>query len=109
MTQVKMEEEGKMNTGVLINEDGPQLMENDQAAGSSNWDKETIIEQIWRDLGGVTTHEEIRKALMEVAPAYENARVKTFVPIFLRRDVLQRLQDGVVQTYGEEELKLESG
>ena len=88
-----------MKPGVLMKEDGPQLAENDQITGKSHRDTETIVEQIWRDLGGVTPRAEIRKVLMEIAPVYENAHVKTFVPIFLRRDVLHRLQDGVVQSH----------
>ena len=52
---------------------------------------EAIIEQIWDDLGGSASRSDIRTALMEVAPAYEGVRVKTYVPIFLRRDVTRRL------------------
>jgi hypothetical protein len=57
----------------------------------------------------VTPRLEIREALIEIAPLYENARVKSFVPIFLRRDVLQRLQNGVVQTHRAEKPKLVKG
>ncbi len=98
-----------MEHGVLTKEGEPRLAENGRIAGSSQWDTETIVEQIWRDLGGVTPRAEIRNALSEVAPVYENARVKTFVPIFLRRDVLQRLQDGVVQTHGATTPEPENG
>ena len=82
-----------------MREDGPQFAENDQVVGNSGWDEETIIEQIWSDLGGMTPRADIKKVLVEVSPVYENARVKTFVPIFLRRDVLLRLQDRTEQTH----------
>lgn len=81
-----------------MREDRPQLAENDQVKGKSGWDEETIVEQIWSDLGGMTPRADIKKVLVEVSPVYENARVKTFVPIFLRRDVLLRLQDRTEQT-----------
>ena len=98
-----------MKPGVPMKEGEPRLAENDQVDGNPHWDIETITEQIWRDLGGVTPRAEIREALMEIAPLYENARVKSFVPIFLRRDVLQRLQNGVVQTHRTEKPKFVKG
>ena len=92
-----------------MKEGEPRLAENDQVDGNPHWDIETITEKTWRDLGGVTPRAEIRKALIEIAPLYENARVKSFVPIFRRRDVLQRLQGGMVQNNRTEKPKLVKG
>ena len=79
---------------------GPQPAESAPVDGNTQVDIEAIIEQIWGDLGGVTSHSDIRKALMEVAPKYEDARIKTYVPILLRREVLRRLQGGLVHHQG---------
>ncbi len=53
---------------------------------------EVLIEQIWKDLDGRVPRCEIEIMLDEVAPAYDDARIQTFVPIFLRREVTRRLQ-----------------
>ena len=85
-----------------MEEVGPQLAENVLVDGSSQLNTEQFIEQIWRDLGGATSQSHIRRVLIEVAPAYDNVRVKTYVPILLRRDVLQRLQDDLEKSQGTE-------
>ena len=54
-------------------------------------DQEAIVEQIWNDLRGQASRSDIRRVLTEVAPKYENALIKTYVPIFLCRDVRERL------------------
>ncbi len=83
-----------------MNKIGPQPAKNAPVDGNSPVDIEAIIEQIWGELGGSTSHSDIRKALMEVAPKYKNARIKTFVPIFLRREVLRRLQGELAHHQG---------
>ena len=75
-----------------MNKIGPQPAKNAPVDGNSPVDIEAIIEQIWGDLRGATSRSDIRKALMEAAPKYEDARIKTYVPIFLRKEVLRRLQ-----------------
>ncbi len=70
-----------------------QSIENTLVNGEAPWDAEGIIEQVWRDLDGATSHSHIRTVLMEIALAYENARVKNFVSIFLYRSVLYRLRN----------------
>jgi hypothetical protein len=83
-----------------MNNIGPRPAKNAPVDGNSPVDIEAIIEQIWGDLGGTTSDTDIRKALMEVAPKYENARIKTYVPILLRREVLRRLQGGLAHPQG---------
>ena len=56
----------------------------------ADWVVDTIVEQIWNDLNGTTSRSEIRKVITELAPLYEDVRITTYVPIFLRRDVLRR-------------------
>jgi len=83
----------KTESGLELKEFGFQPVEEPLVDENSQWSVEDLIEQIWRDLGGAKSHSHIRSVLREVAPEYENARIKIFVPILLRRDVLQRLQD----------------
>ncbi len=82
-----------MESRSQITDEGYRLAEQVLEEGNSNWDAERFIEQIWRDLDGATSRAHIKSVLMEAAPAYENARIKTYVPILLRRDVLLRLRD----------------
>ena len=62
--------------------------------GVSQVDIEVITEKIWGDLEGKASRSDIRRVLAEITPAYDDARIKTYVPIFLHRDVVQRLQSG---------------
>jgi hypothetical protein len=57
------------------------------------WDLETITEQILSDLDGAFTPSKVQEVLKEVATNYEDARVQSFVPIFIRRDVVKRLRE----------------
>jgi len=68
----------------------PQPTTNALVENKSKIDIEVVIEQIWDDLNGTTSRSEIRKAITELAPLYEDARITTYVPIFLRRDALRR-------------------
>ena len=58
----------------------------------ADWDEETITEQILAELNGVVTRSTIQEVLREVAPNYKDVRVQSFVPIFIRRDVVERLR-----------------
>ena len=87
------ENEKQTESDLEMNENGSQLAENVLVDGNSQWNTEQFIEQIWRGLEGEMSIAHIRRVLLEVAPAYDNARVKAFVPILLRRDVLERLHD----------------
>ena len=58
---------------------------------STQIDQDAIIDYIWTKLGGTVSRSDIREELIDVAPKYENARIKAFIPIFLTRDVTRRL------------------
>jgi hypothetical protein len=68
----------------------PQPTTDALVESKSKVDMEAVIEQIWNDLNGTTSRSEIRKVITELAPLYEDVRITTYVPIFLRRDVLRR-------------------
>ena len=58
---------------------------------SGNIDK-ALIESIWKELNGRLDREDISRAVLEAKARYQNATIKTFLPIFIRRYVLERLQ-----------------
>lgn len=65
----------------------------DNGQSQPPWDQELFVEQLWHDLGGAASRAHIDRVTTEIVPAFENARVKIFVPILLRRAVLQRLEE----------------
>ncbi len=60
---------------------------------------EALIEQISKDLDGMVPRCEIERMLDEVALDYKDARIQTFVPIFLRREVTLRFRKEMAQSY----------
>ena len=61
----------------------------------SQIDMEAIIEQIWKDLGGTASRSDIRSVVIEVAPWYADARIFTYVPIFMGKEVRRRMLGSV--------------
>ena len=52
----------------------------------------TLVESIWHELNGRVDREYIDQAILEANSRYQNAVIKTFVPIFIRRYVLNKLR-----------------
>ena len=73
----------------LNNEQKPA--ESHAPGGNSHFDLEAIIEQIWMDLGGTASRSDIRSVVIEVSPRYADARILTYVPIFMGKEVRRRL------------------
>jgi len=63
--------------------------------GNTPIDLEVIIEQIWKDLGGTASRSDIRSVVIEVAPRYADARIFTYVPIFIGKEARRRLLGSV--------------
>ena len=59
--------------------------------GKFQLDQEAIVDQIWNDLEGTTSRTDIRSVVIEVAPRYADARILTYVPIFIGKEVRRRL------------------
>jgi hypothetical protein len=53
---------------------------------------ELLVQEIWRDLDGQVTHEQIRHVASQIATQFNNATVTTFVPIFIRRQTRETLR-----------------
>ena len=58
----------------------------------TDWDIERIANEIHCDLNGSVSLSDIQEIIEEIIPRYESARIQTFVPIFIRREVVKRLQ-----------------
>jgi hypothetical protein len=57
-----------------------------------DWDVETIAEEILTELNGAVPRSTIQEVLNDVVPKYEEAPLQTYVPIFIRRDAVDRLR-----------------
>ena len=79
---------------LTINNDQMPVINLDPA-GNSPIDLEAIIEQIWKDLGGTASRSDVRSVVIEVAPRYTDARIFTYVPIFMSKEVRSRLLGSV--------------
>jgi hypothetical protein len=77
-----------MNDSALKIGSGPMRVRPD-------WNERAIVEQIWNDLQGTVERSTIRQVLKQVIPRFQNARIETYVPIFLRRVTIERLRAGV--------------
>jgi hypothetical protein len=51
-----------------------------------------LVEELWRDLEGLVTHEKIRQVATEIAAEYRDVAVTTFLPIFVHRRTRERLR-----------------
>ena len=53
---------------------------------------DVLVEAIWHELERQLPRERIRRVVAEIAIGFQDARVKTFVPIFVRRRAVERLK-----------------
>jgi len=64
---------------------------NSQFIVPSEYIDDGLIEEIWQDLDGSISHEQIRQVAVEVASSFHDANIETFIPIFIRRNIKERL------------------
>jgi hypothetical protein len=62
-----------------------------ESSTSENIDN-ALIESIWKELNGRADREIISRTVLEARASYQHATIKTFIPILIRRDVLDRLK-----------------
>ena len=60
--------------------------------GTRSFDQNSLIETIWKECHGRIEREQIRQAILKAEAKYQTATIKTFIPIFIRRDVLEELR-----------------
>jgi len=52
---------------------------------------DSLVEKLWLDLNGQVSRDQIDRTVTEIAAHFQNARVTTFVPIFIHRKALEQL------------------
>ena len=57
----------------------------------SEWNIDDLIEETWRELKGVVPRSQICEVVSELADRYEDARVKAYIPILIRRQAIELL------------------
>ncbi len=63
---------------------------------TSVWDLDKMAGELWQDFQGTVSLQMIRQVLTSVSLRYQEARVQTYVPIFVRQravDILRREMD----------------
>ena len=75
-----------------MNESEVELGENAVYRIQGDWDVDTVTEQIFGELNGTVARSTIQEVIKDVIPKYEGAPVQTFVPIFIRRDAVDKLK-----------------
>ena len=75
-----------------MNESELELGENAVYRIQSDWDVDTVTEQIFGELNGTVARSTIQEVIKDVIPKYEGAPIQTFVPIFIRRDAVDHLK-----------------
>lgn len=56
-----------------------------------DWDVDSIADQIFKKLNGSVARKTILDIIKEDIPNYEDARIQTYVPILIQRDVINIL------------------
>ena len=69
-----------------------KLRNDSESKNNTDWDIDIIANEILHDLNGSVSLSIIQETLMEVIPRYESALIKKYVPIFIRREAVKRLQ-----------------
>ena len=80
-----------------MNEAQPNMGSGAITSADRQPDEESFVEQIWNDLGGMVSRSAIRQVLTEIIPRYESAPVQTYVPIFVRKEAVERLRSGLAE------------
>lgn len=70
---------------------GPTIAETNHDSDVKYVD-DSLIGQIWNDLDGRATREQIRQVVSEIAAEFRTAKVTAFVPIFIRRQARAKLE-----------------
>ena len=67
-------------------------IETKDASNTDDQVDNNLVEAIWDELDGTVARECIKQAIVEAEAKYEHAQVKTYVPILMRRYILQNLK-----------------
>lgn len=64
----------------------------DRARVPADFVNDKLIDSIWQEFDGRVSHELIKQTAYQVAARYGDARVMTFIAIFIRRQTLEILK-----------------
>ena len=78
-----------------MSESRPKLESMEVASGTLDLDVESLVEHVWTDLGGQVSRLAIRQKIADVVPVFQDARITTYVPIFVRRRTVEQLRAGL--------------
>ena len=53
---------------------------------------DSLVEQLWRELNGQVSRQQIAGAVTEITAGFEKVTVRGFVPIFVHRRALEQLR-----------------
>ena len=59
---------------------------------------DSLIEQIWHDLDGQVTREQIRQVVTEIGAEFQSATVTAYVPILIRKRAREKLETRVKES-----------
>jgi hypothetical protein len=62
-----------------------------RGTGAAALDVAQMTEQIWRELGGKASRETVQQVVSDAVSGYQDARILSYVPIFVRQDALRAL------------------
>jgi hypothetical protein len=77
-----------VNMSVELHQSAAEAHPNDSVDGI----EDVLVEAIWHGLGRQLSRERVRCVVAEIATGFQDARVKTFVPILVRRRAIDRLK-----------------
>jgi hypothetical protein len=72
---------------------GNKPMENLSTDDRTEWDIDGMTEELFRELNGSVSRATVERTLCSLFASYEDAPVKSFVPIIVRRQALDLLHE----------------
>ena len=87
----------------MLAKPGPGMIDETGKNDITDYINDIAIENIWHELGGRVTHDEIRRAAAEVMDTaeFQNATVVTFLPILIHRRTREKLKTLMVNTISQ--------
>jgi hypothetical protein len=76
----------------VLDEEPTKLPRIEPSNYRDNLDVETLVEQICDELGSAVDHAVVDRVVQDMVSRYRHARVKSFVPIFVKRDAMDLLR-----------------
>jgi hypothetical protein len=68
---------------------------------------DVIVEEIWQELDKQLPRERVRCVITEIAPGFQDAMVRTFIPIFIHRRALEKLRQEINEIISKEDYLLD--